>query len=68
MLEGKAKTGAKEEVILIDSKPVEEEEQRASKIPYVVFIGQLNYATTQQDLEDHLRSHGIEGSATLHIS
>eukprot|EP01034_Spumella_vulgaris_P021513 gene21513-27548_t len=38
-----------------------------NKIPYVVFIGQLSFAATEQDIEYHLRSHGVEGEISVRL-
>jgi hypothetical protein len=38
-----------------------------TKIPYVVFIGQLGYSATEQDVENHLRTHGVEGDISVRL-
>lgn len=43
------------------------EEEQAGKIPYVVFVGQLSYDTTAEDLEAHLRAHNIEGPINIRM-
>lgn len=41
--------------------------ESGARIPYIVFIGQLSYETTQEDIEAHLRKHGIEGPVTVRL-
>jgi hypothetical protein len=38
-----------------------------TKIPYVVFIGQLSFSASEQDVESHLRTHGVEGNISVRL-
>lgn len=43
------------------------EEQNQGVIPYVVFVGQLSFDTTSEELEAHLRAHNIEGPISIRM-
>lgn len=40
----------------------------ASRVPYVVFVGQLSFDVTSPDLEDHFRTGGVEGMIKVRLN
>ena len=78
ILEPKPNSGAKVEIVDVSAKDKGTgkgtdgsggvgEAAFSSNIPYVVFIGQLSFDTTVEQIEAHLRRNGIEGDMRVRI-
>lgn len=58
-----------ENVTAQNSNPTRTSEgETGGRIPYVLFVGQLDYKVKSTDLEEHLRSGGVEGMISVRLN
>eukprot|EP01041_Mallomonas_annulata_P011425 gene11425-23897_t len=50
-----------------NNKKVKTTATAIKRVPYVLFVGQLSYDTTEESLRNHFVAHGIEGPVTIRM-
>ena len=66
-----AVSGIKNNILPLEQEPATEQEPEPTEpgnFPYVVFVGQLSYSTTRDEIENHFRTTGgVSGPVTVRL-